>query len=74
MDGDPRRMREYAHRLDRLPAALEMHHEQGVFAGAGPVHPGQAAIHPEPGLVELLATSLFDDVAATLREHGFGNA
>jgi hypothetical protein len=29
-----------------------MHHEQGVLAGAGAVHPSQLPFHPEPGLVE----------------------
>jgi hypothetical protein len=28
-----------------------VHHEQGVSAGAGAVHPGRAARHPEPRLV-----------------------
>ena len=52
VDGDPGEPRKDAHRLDRLPAPLGMHHEQGVLAGAGAVHPGQPVGHLEPGLVE----------------------
>ena len=52
MDGDPGEGRQDAHRLHRLPAAPGMHHEQGVLAGPGAVHPVQPARHPEPGLIE----------------------
>jgi len=51
VDGDPGEPGKDAHRLDRPPAAPGVDHEQGVSAGAGAVHPGQAALHPEPGLV-----------------------
>ena len=52
MHGHAGEGREDAHRLDRLPAAPGVHHEQGVFAGPGAVHPGQFPRHPEPGLIE----------------------
>ena len=52
VDGDPGERGQNAHRLHRLPAALGVHHEQGVLAGAGAMHPVQPAVHPEPGLVE----------------------
>ena len=52
MDGDPGERGKNAHRLHRLPAAPGVHHEQGVLAGAGTVHPVQPAVHAEPGLVE----------------------
>ena len=39
-----------AHRLHCLPAALGMHDEQGVLAGAGAVHPVEPAVHAEPCL------------------------
>jgi hypothetical protein len=52
MDGDAGERAQYAHGLDRLPPAPRVHHEQGVFAGAGAVHPVQLSVHPEPGLVE----------------------
>jgi hypothetical protein len=43
---------QHAHRLDGVLPAAPVHHEQGVFAGAGAVHPVQRTRHPEPGLVE----------------------
>jgi hypothetical protein len=52
VDGDPGEPGEDARRLDRLPAAPGMGHQQGVPAGAGAVHPGQPALHAEPGFVE----------------------
>ena len=52
MDGDPGEGPQDPHRLDRLPAAPGVHHEQGVLLGAGAVHPVQPARHPEPGLIE----------------------
>jgi len=50
--GDPAERGKHAHRFHRLPAAPGVDHEQGTRAGAGAVHPVQAAAHPEPGLVE----------------------
>jgi hypothetical protein len=51
MDGDPRERGQNPYRLHRVLPAPGMHHEQGVLAGAGAVHPAQPALHPEPGLV-----------------------
>ncbi len=48
VDGDPAGRGDHAHRLDRLPLTPRMDREQGVVAGAGTVHPGQPALHPEP--------------------------
>ena len=50
--GDTGEGGQHAHRLDRLPAAPGVDHEQGVFAGAGAVHPVQLSVHPEAGFVE----------------------
>ncbi len=52
MESDPGEGGKNAHRLHRLGAALGVHHEQGVLAGAGAVHPVQPAVDAEPGLVE----------------------
>ena len=52
MDGGAGEGRQDAHCLHRLPPAPGVHHEQGVLAGAGAMHPVQPARHPEPGLIE----------------------
>ena len=52
IDRDPGERAKDAHRFHRLGAAPGVHHEQGVLAGAGAVHPGPPALHPESCLVE----------------------
>jgi len=68
MHGDPGEPGKDAHRLDRLPAALRVGHEQGVPAGAGAVHPVQLAVDPEPGLVEPGHLAAGDLLAGVLQE------
>src|SRR5258707_92172 len=51
MDGGPSERGQHAHRLHGLGAAPGVHHQQGVPAGAGAVHPAQPSLHPEPGLI-----------------------
>jgi hypothetical protein len=66
--GDPGEPGQDAHRLHGLPAAPGMHHEQGVLAGAGAVHPGKPAVHAEPGLVEPGHAGVGDLLAGMLQE------
>src|SRR6266568_3421474 len=52
MHCDPGERWQYSHCLHCLGPSPGMHREQGVFAGAGAVHPVQPALDPESGLVE----------------------
>jgi hypothetical protein len=68
MDGDPGEGRQDPHRLHRLRAAPGVHHQQGVPAGPGAVHPVQSARHPEPGLIKPGDIAGSDVVADPLEE------
>lgn len=52
VDGDPGERGKDTHRFHRLGAALGVHHEQGVLAGAGALHPVQPTVRAEPALIE----------------------